>query len=370
MTDFNITPVEELIDEIRRGGRILILDDRDDTRNEGVVMVAAEHCTAEHVTFMARQARGLVCLGLTAERCLQLNLPPMVDRDDSESPRFTLSIEAAQGIDTGISAADRALTVQVAVASHAKPADIVQPGHIFPLAAEAGGVLTRAGHTEAAVDYARIAGLTPAGVIADVLDENGELADGPALARFVEQHGIKVGTVADLIHYRIANERTVERIREGSLQTAYGEFQLVAYRDTTAGDIHIALSLGEIDADQPTLARVHASTTLRDIAADASAGASSWSAHKSLEAIAEEGRGVLVILGRSESTEQLLGSLDAALNPSEPSDAPPVESYNTVGVGSQILRDLGVGKIRVMGAPIKYNAISGFGLEVTDFLTP
>ena len=186
----------------------------------------------------------------------------------------------------------------------------------------------------------------------------------------MEQHRIKVGTVADLIHYRIANERTVERIREGSLQTAYGEFQLVAYRDTTAGDIHIALSLGEIDADQPTLARVHASTTLRDIAADASAGASSWSAHKSLEAIAEEGRGVLVILGRSESTEQLLSSLDAALNPSETTDAPPVESYNTVGVGSQILRDLGVGKIRVMGAPIKYNAISGFGLEVTDFLTP
>ncbi|MEM1404174.1 MAG: 3,4-dihydroxy-2-butanone-4-phosphate synthase [Pseudomonadota bacterium] len=369
MTDLHITPVEELIDEIRRGGRILILDDRDETSNEGVVMVAAEHCTAEHVTFMARQARGLVCLGLTAERCMQLNLPPMVDRDDSDSPRFTLSIEAAQGIDTGISAADRALTVQVAVASHAQPADVVQPGHIFPLAAEAGGVLNRAGHTEAAVDYARIAGLTPAGVIADVLDENGELADGPALVRFVQEHGLKVGTVADLIQYRIANEHTIERIREGALQTAYGEFQLFAYRDTTSGDVHIALSQGDIDPSQPTLARVHASTTLRDIAASISRNPS-WSAHKSLEAIAAAGRGVLVILGRSESDEQLISSLDAALNPAAPVDAQPLESYNTIGAGSQILRDLGVGKIRLMGPPIKYNAISGFGLEVTDFLTP
>lgn len=370
MSELNINSVGELLDDLRHGRMVVILDERDERSNEGVVMVAAEHCSADHVTFMARKARGLVCLALTRERCEQLDLPPMVAGRESDTSHFTLSIEAAQGIDTGISAADRALTVQVAVAPQAVPADIVQPGHIFPLAAQPGGVLTRAGHTETAVDYTRIAGLTPAAVIADVLDDQGELADGPALISFANTHGLKVGTVADLIHYRIANEKTIERVREGDLATRYGNFQLATYRDRTHGGLHIALSLGEIRAQNPTLVRVHASSTLRDLLGSEVRGQVGWSAQRSLEAIAEAGSGVMVLLARSETDEQLLHSVDLALGDIEPRDPRAGDSYNTVGVGSQILRELGVGKIRLMGAPIKYNAISGFGLEVIDYLEP
>nr|WP_202962425.1 3,4-dihydroxy-2-butanone-4-phosphate synthase [Congregibacter litoralis] len=369
----SISSVGELLDDLRQGRMVVILDERnekDARNNEGVVMVAAEHCSAEHVTFMARKARGLVCLALTQERCEQLDLPPMVAGAASDNSHFTLSIEAAKGIDTGISAADRAHTVQVAVAAQAEPADIVQPGHIFPLAAQAGGVLTRAGHTETAVDYTRIAGLTPAAVIADVLDDQGELADGPALTAFAEEHGLKVGTVADLIHYRIANEQTIERVREGVISTRYGNFQLATYRDRTHGGLHIALSLGEISATEPTLVRVHATSTLRDLLGSDVQGQVGWSVQRSLAAIAKSGSGVLVLLGRSETDEQLLHSVDLALGEIEPRDPKASDSYNTVGVGSQILRELGVGKIRLMGAPIKYNAISGFGLEVIDYLEP
>lgn len=370
MSTLRINSVGELLDDLRHGQMVMILDERHGRSNEGVVMVAAEHCGADHITFMARRARGLVCLALTRERCEQLDLPPMVAGKDSDTSHFTLSIEAAQGIDTGISAADRAHTVRVAVAPQAKAADIVQPGHIFPLTAEPGGVLTRAGHTETAVDYTRIAGLTPAAVIADVLDEQGELADGPALMAFAEAHDLKVGTVADLIHYRIANEKTIDRVREGGLETRYGRFQLATYRDRTHGGLHIALSLGDISADTPTLVRVHASSTLRDLLASELPAQGSWSAQHCLEAIAREGRGVMVLLSRSETDEQLLHSVDLALGTVELRESKAGDSYNTVGVGSQILRDLGVGKIRLMGAPIKYNAISGFGLEVIDYLEP
>jgi 3,4-dihydroxy 2-butanone 4-phosphate synthase/GTP cyclohydrolase II len=370
MNALMINSVGELLDELRQGRMVVILDERDEQKNEGVVMVAAEHCTADHVTFMARRARGLVCLALTQERCAQLDLPPMVGGGDGESARFTLSIEAAQGIDTGISAADRALTVRVAVAPQAVPADIVQPGHIFPLAAEPGGVLTRAGHTETAVDYTRIAGLTPAAVIADVLDEQGELADGASLIEFARTHGLKMGTVADLIHYRIAHEKTIERVREGELQTRYGRFYMAAYRDATHGGLHVAIRLGDIRPEEPTLVRVHASSTLRDLLGSEVQGAVGWSAQRCLEKIAEEGTGVMVLLSRSETDEQLLHSVDLALGNIEPRGPQAGDSYNTVGVGSQILRDLGVGKIRLMGAPIKYNAISGFGLEVIDYLEP
>ncbi|EED30731.1 riboflavin biosynthesis protein ribAB [gamma proteobacterium NOR5-3] len=370
MSELSINSVGELLDDLRHGRMVVILDERDERRNEGVVMVAAEHCSADHVTFMARKARGLVCLALTQERCEQLDLPPMVAGRESDTSHFTLSIEAAQGIDTGISAADRALTVQVAVAPQAVPGDIVQPGHIFPLAAQPGGVLTRAGHTETAVDYTRIAGLTPAAVIADVLDDQGELADGPALIAFAKTHGLKVGTVADLIHYRIANEKTIERVREGDLATRYGRFQLATYRDRTHGGLHMALSLGEIVAESPTLVRVHASSTLRDLLGTEVRGQLGWSVQRSLEAISAAGSGVLVLLSRGETDEQLLHSVDLALGNIEPRDPKAGDSYNTVGVGSQILRELGVGKIRLMGAPIKYNAISGFGLEVIDYLEP
>ncbi len=370
MNGATMNSVGELLDDIRHGRMVVILDERDEQRNEGVVMVAAEHCTPDHVTFMARRARGLVCLALTQERCRQLNLPPMVDGSDGNTARFTLSIEAAKGIDTGISAADRAHTVQVAVDNQTQAADIVQPGHIFPLAAESGGVLIRAGHTESAVDYARIAGLTPAGVIADVLNDAGELADGATLLAFAREHGLKVGSIADLIHYRLANERTIKVLREGSLETAHGRFRVTAYRDQTHGGLHFALSCGDIDAEQPTLVRVHVSGTLRDVLGSPVPGSTGWSAQRCLQAIAREGRGVLVLLARSESDEQLLQSLDLALGTLPAPEPSAGDSYNTVGLGSQILRDLGVGKIRLMGPPIKYNAISGFGLEVIDYLDP
>tara|TARA_B110000503_G_scaffold24161_2_gene38029 strand:+ start:17270 stop:18385 length:1116 start_codon:yes stop_codon:yes gene_type:complete len=365
-----LNSVDELISEIRQGRMVVLIDDDADSNNEGVVMVAGEHCEAQHVNFMARQARGLICLALTEERCQQLNLPPMVEDAQGEKANFTLSIEASVGIDTGISAADRARTVQVAVAPHARPVDIVQPGHIFPLTARPGGVLMRAGHTEAASDYARLAGLLPAAVITDILTPVGELADGQALREFAAQHDLKIGSVADLIHFRMVNERTIRRIREGTINTAHGEFQLTVYRDQTAGDVHMALSRGEILASEPTLVRVHVQSVMRDLVTSKLSDRPTWSLGKCLQAVADSGRGVVVLLAQAERPEQLLASIDMALG--EPNAGPSVlpDTYTTVGLGSQILQDLGVGKIRLMGAPIKYNAISGFDLEVLDFVDP
>ena len=362
--------VDELISEIRQGRMVVLVDDDADSNNEGVVMVAAEHCDAGHVNFMARQARGLVCLTLTEERCRQLNLPLMVDEGLGEKAHFTLSIEAAEGIDTGISAADRARTVQAAVAPFARPQDIVQPGHIFPLAAMPGGVLTRAGHTEAGSDYARLAGLLPAAVITDILTPAGMLADGAALREFADKHQLKIGSIADLIHFRMVNERTIRRVREGTINTAYGEFRLTAYRDQTAGAVHLALSRGKIVPEQPTLVRVHVQSALRDLVTSRIPEQASWNMASCLQAVAENGRGVIVLLARCESPEQLLASIDMALGAAGQGGALSPDSYTTVGLGSQILKDLGVGKIHLMGAPIKYNAISGFGLEVLDFVQP
>lgn len=365
-----LNSVDELISDIRQGRMVVLLDDDADSHNEGVVMVAAEHCDAKHVTFMARQARGLICLTLTEERCRQLDLPPMVDDAQGEKSNFTLSIEAAVGIDTGISAADRALTVQAAVAPYAKPSDIVQPGHIFPLTAMPGGVLMRAGHTEAASDYARLAGLLPAAVIADILTPDGMVADGSALREFAVRHALKIGSIADLIHFRMVNERTIRRIREGSIDTEHGEFRLTVYRDQTAGDVHLALSRGEIKAQEPTLVRVHVQSIMRDLVTSKISDGPAWSMGKCLQAVADNGRGVVVLLARAERTEQLLASIDMALGGTNTGAGTTPDTYTTVGLGSQILNDLGVGKIHLMGAPIKYNAISGFDLEVLDYIEP
>ena len=365
-----VNTVDEMISDLRQGKMVVLLDDDADSHNEGVVMAAAEHVDAKIVTFMARKARGLVCLTLTEERCRQLNLPPMVEDGDGENSNFTLSIEATEGIDTGISAVDRALTVQAAVAPHACAADIVQPGHIFPLTVMSGGVLTRAGHTEAASDYARLAGLLPAAVIADILTPQGTLAGGPTLREFATEHQLKMGTIADLIHFRLENERTVRRIREGVVQTAHGEFRLVAYRDQIAGGVHVALTVGEITPETPTLVRVHVNSALRDLVGCEMPGQPSWSIGKCLKTVAEAGRGVVVLLARDESPDQLLGSIDAALGERPGSSNDSHNSHPTVGLGSQILKDLGVGKIHLMGAPIKYTGISGFDLEVQEFVKP
>ncbi|NQX88566.1 MAG: 3,4-dihydroxy-2-butanone-4-phosphate synthase [Halioglobus sp.] len=362
--------VDELISDIRQRRMVVLLDDDTDSNNAGVVLVAAECCEAGHVTFMARQARGLICLALTEERCRQLDLPPMVDGARGEKSNFTLSIEAATGIETGISAADRARTVQAAVAHHATPADIVQPGHIFPLTALPGGVLVRAGHTEASCDYARLAGLLPAAVIADILNPDGTVADGAALADFARQHELKIGSIADLIHFRMVNERTIRRIREGMIDTEYGRFRLTVYRDQTGAGIHLALSRGDIQAEQPTLVRVHVQSVMRDLVTSKVSDRPAWSFGNCLKAVAERGKGVIVLLSKPEHAGRLLASVDMALGAGDASAAPSPDIYTSVGLGSQILKDLGVGKIQLMGAPIKYNAISGFDLEVLEFVDP
>lgn len=258
--------VEEIISDIRAGRMVVLLDDdADKGLNEGVVMMGAEHVEAQHVNFMARQAKGLVCLALTEERCQILGLPPMADEPSGEKSNFTVSIEAREGITTGISAADRARTIQVAVAPTTVAADIVQPGHIFPLTAVPGGVLTRAGHTEAASDYARLAGLQPAAMITDILNNDGSLAGGAELVEFASTHKLKIGSIADLIHFRVVSERTIRKVRAGKVATEFGEFDLTTYRDQTTGHVHMALHLGDIRPDDPSLVRVHVQSAVRDM---------------------------------------------------------------------------------------------------------
>ena len=296
----------------------------------------------------------------------------MADEPSGEKSNFTVSIEAREGISTGISAADRARTIQVAVAANTVAEDIVQPGHIFPLTAMPGGVLTRAGHTEAAVDYARLAGLQPAAMMADVLTAAGELANGAELAAFAQEHDLKIGSIADLIHFRVVSERTVRKVREGKVDTAHGEFTLSAYRDQSSGRLHMALHTGDISAEVPTLVRVHAPSTVRDMLGAEAPDWPSWNIGRCLAAVNEAGAGVVVVLAATETDDAVLDSVDIALgqHPRDDSNPASASTYTTVGIGSQILRDLGVGKIRLMGAPIKYNAISGYDLEVTEFVSP
>jgi 3,4-dihydroxy 2-butanone 4-phosphate synthase/GTP cyclohydrolase II len=335
----------------------------------GFVVVGAEHCEADHIAFMARQARGLVCLAMTPARCVELELPLMVEGDDSQSP-FTLSIEAATGIDTGISAADRARTVRVAVDSNSRAADLVQPGHIFPIAAAVGGVLNRTAPPEAAIDLATLAGLIPAAVFTEVLDHEGALAAGPFLEEFADRYQLLAGRVSDLVTYRLANQKTIELIRQGMMETRYGAFEVFAYRDMTQGRVHLALKRGSIRAAQPTLVRVHVTAVLRDLVGTTLEGRASWSFDASLKAIAEAESGVLVLLSKPETADDLLGDIDRLMGQAQVDPQPSAEGYNQIGMGAQILRDLGVGQIRLLGAPLKYNALAGFGLEVLDFLMP
>ena len=365
-----LNSVEELIADLRRGQMVVLIDDDSDSHSEGVVMVAADFITPDHVNFMARKAKGLVCLALTRERCVQLNLPLMAENTQAEKNNFTLSIEARHGIDTGISAADRALTVQVAVAPNAKPEDIVQPGHIFPLAAEQGGVLTRAGHTEAAVDYARLAGSSPTAVIADILTAEGHLADGDGLREFAKQWGLKIGSIAELIHFRLKHERTVKRVREGAIQTAHGELYLVAYQDQISRLIHIALTKGAIRAETSIAVRMHVQSTLRDLVGTQIAEVTSWDTHSAIEYLTQQPAGIAVILANDESSDSVLHSVDLALGNRDAILPKQHPSYSRIGIGSQILKDLGVSKISLLGAPMKYNALSGFDLEVNCFIEP
>ncbi|MGP0175053.1 bifunctional 3,4-dihydroxy-2-butanone-4-phosphate synthase/GTP cyclohydrolase II [Pseudomonas sp. NCHU5208] len=354
-----LNTAEELIEDIRAGKMVILMDD-EDRENEGDIIIASECVTAEHINFMARFARGLICMPMTRERCELLNLPLMAPRNGSGfGTKFTVSIEAAEGVTTGISAADRARTVQAAVARNAVAEDIVSPGHIFPLMAQPGGVLARAGHTEAACDLARMAGFEPSGVICEIMNDDGTMARRPELEQFAEQHNLKIGTIADLIHYRLIHERTVERISEQPLDTELGQFNLVTYRDGVEDTAHMALTLGSICADEPTLVRVHNMDPLRDLFLVNLPGR--WSLRAAMAEVAKAGSGVVLLLGNPLTGPELL-SLLGRQQPSSPA------TYSTVGAGSQILRDLGVRKMRLMSSPMKFNAISGFDLEVVEYL--
>jgi 3,4-dihydroxy 2-butanone 4-phosphate synthase/GTP cyclohydrolase II len=326
-----ISSTPEIIGEIQ-AGRMVVLVDEEDRENEGDLVMAAEFVTPQAINFMATHGRGLICLTLTEERCRQLDLPPMVNNNRSQmGTNFTVSIEAAQGVTTGISAADRARTVQAAVRREAKPEDLVQPGHIFPLLAQTGGVLVRAGHTEAGCDLAELAGLTPAAVICEVLRDDGEMARLPDLLEFADKHGLKVGTIADLIHYRSRTESLVERVAERVVDTAYGRFRLVAFRDVTADEVHLALVRGEVTPGKEILVRVHEPFSVID-ALDASSTLHSWNLHEAMKTIAGAEAGVIVLLHRSETGEAVLERLEA-----QPGATPQEMDLRTYGIGAQIL---------------------------------
>jgi len=365
-----IATPEQLVSELRHGHMVLMMIDNSAGSATGIVVMAAELCEAEQITFMARKARGLVCLGLTRARCEQLALPMMVEGSTADAASFTLSIEAAVGIDTGISAADRARTVRAAVVPDAKPSDLVQPGHIFPVAAADGGVLIRADRAEATTDLARLAGLLPAAVFTDVLNAAGDLARDDEVMAFAAEHGLPVGRVSDLVHFRLANEHTVTRLREGQITTAHGPMQLTVYREATQKQVHLALSCGDIRSDAPTLVRVHITSVLRDLVGTELNGHQSWRFDDSLRAIAAAERGVLVLISKPETSDDILAGVDRLLGNAPLEASSSSYGYASIGLGAQILRDLGVGQINLLGAPVKYNALSGFGLEVIDFVSP
>jgi 3,4-dihydroxy 2-butanone 4-phosphate synthase/GTP cyclohydrolase II len=354
--------IEELVADIRAGRMVVIVDD-EDRENEGDLIMAAGKVRPEDINFMAREARGLICLALSEQRCRQLGLKPMVaDNTSPHHTNFTVSIEAAEGVTTGISAFDRAHTVQVAVRPDAGPQDLTQPGHIFPLTAQPGGVLTRAGHTEAACDLAALAGLEPAGVLVEVLHEDGSMARRPELEAFAARHGLKIGTIADLIRYRLDTEKTVERIYEGEVDTEFGRFRLVAYRDLLARETHFALVRGAVDDGAPVLTRVHVRNTLSDVL-HLEREDLGLTVTAALRRIAEEGRGVVVVLAGDADADALLERLRGATPPEEQSGT----HWRRLGLGAQILADLGASRLRVLGTPRKLVGLAGFGLEVVGY---
>ncbi|MDR7097707.1 MULTISPECIES: 3,4-dihydroxy-2-butanone-4-phosphate synthase [Lysobacteraceae] len=372
----SFSPIPELLEEIRAGRMVVIVDD-EDRENEGDLIMAAELVRPQDINFMVTHARGLVCLSLTRERCKQLGLPPMVrDNTSPHHTNFTVSIEAAEGVTTGISAYDRAHTVRTAVRPDAGAADLSQPGHIFPLMAQPGGVLNRAGHTEAASDLALLAGMEPAGVLVEILNPDGSMARRPQLEAFAREHGLKMGSIEDLIRYRLATEHTIERVDERDIDTEHGGFRLVSYRDRLSHGLHFALVRGDVDAATPTLVRVHVQNPLAD--------ALHWrradfgpAVGDVLAAIAREGRGALVLLGDHADADALLARVRAhpeAASHEEPAQRPSrghaLAEWRRNGAGAQILADLGLGKLRVLGTPRRQVGLAGFGLEVVEYVEP
>ncbi len=366
-----ISPVSEIIDDLRDGRMVIVMDD-EDRENEGDLLVAAEHVNAQDINFMARYGRGLICLTLTEQRCQQLDLPLMISGPRRRgNTSFTVSIEAARGVTTGISTADRATTVHAAIRKDAKPADVVVPGHVFPLMAERGGVLARAGHTEAGVDLARLAGLEPACVLCEIMNDDGTMARLPELEEFARGHDLKIGTIADLIRYRTEHESTIRRMAEADLPTEFGEFRVVAYHDTISERVHLALVRGAISHEAPTLVRVHVQQSALDLFADVQR-AGHWTFRAALQHVAAEESGVVVVLYYPESPENLLDRVRHFAESGEILELPVKkrhrEELRTYGLGSQILADLGVGKMRVLGRPMKLPGMSGFDLEVVEYV--
>ncbi len=370
-----VSPIEEVLTDYRQGKMVILVDD-EGRENEGDLLVSAECVTDDHINFMASQGRGLICLTLTEERCQQLDLPLMVSRNSARfSTNFTVSIEAAQGVTTGISAQDRAITVRTAVKRNAVPEDIVTPGHIFPIKSQPGGVLTRAGHTEAGVDMARLCGYEPASVICEILNEDGTMARLPDLLEFGKNHEIKIGTIADLISFRLDNDPTVKRIAEHLLRMEHGEFKSMVYLDEVEGGVHMALVYGEIDVSEPVAVRVHVHRGLLDIVLHSNLP-ESWNIDTALKSIVEHGSGVLVLLAYHESAEELASRIDLRNNPRRRADrnddhlASPQSPANLrmLGAGGQILADLGVQQLLALGTEKRTFGLSGFGLEVVEYI--
>jgi 3,4-dihydroxy 2-butanone 4-phosphate synthase / GTP cyclohydrolase II len=363
-----VSPVEDIVAELR-AGRMVILVDEEDRENEGDLVLAADHVSPEAINFMARFGRGLICLTLTRERCQYLGLPPMTLRNGtSHGTAFTVSIEAAQGVSTGISAADRARTIQVAVSPNSQAQDLVQPGHVFPLQAVDGGVLMRAGHTEAGCDLARMAGCSPSSVICEIMKDDGTMARLPDLQLFAAEHGLKIGTIADLIEHRSRTESLVSKVGSRPLQTSHGMFQAHAFQESSTGDVHLALVRGQWDAHTPVLARVHEPMSVFD-ALEVGRAMHSWSLDAALQHIDQAQCGVVVLLNCGETSAQLLAQFDGTARPAHGPERGRMD-LRSYGVGAQILRECGVQRMRLMGTPRRMPSMAGYGLEITGYLTP
>jgi 3,4-dihydroxy 2-butanone 4-phosphate synthase/GTP cyclohydrolase II len=359
----------EIIDDFKQGKMVIIMDD-EDRENEGDLVMAAECVTPEDINFMARFGRGLICLTLTEQHCKKLRLTPMVsDNQAAYATNFTVSIEAAKGVTTGISASDRALTIRAAVNPEAKAEDIVQPGHIFPLKAQLGGVLTRAGHTEAGCDLAQLSGKAPSAVIVEILNEDGSMARRADLESFAEFHRLKIGTIADLISYRLENEMTVQRLSRCHMPTEHGDFELVSFQDTVNRQVHLALVYGDIKTEEETLVRVHMADPLNDLLG-ATRDTVHWPLDEVMAEIQRVGKGILVVLRQPQQNKRLADKVELyqQQDRSEILTGPKVGwDMRTFGVGAQILAELGVKKMRVMGTPTKLTGLSGFGLELVGY---
>jgi 3,4-dihydroxy 2-butanone 4-phosphate synthase/GTP cyclohydrolase II len=371
MASNELNTIPELLEDISAGRMVVVMDDAD-RENEGDLIMAASKVRPEDINFMARFGRGLICLSLTRERCQQLNLPLMVNQNQTRfATNFTVSIEAAEGITTGISAYDRAHTIRTAVRPDASRSDLSQPGHVFPLMAQPGGVLARAGHTEASVDLALLAGLEPAAVLVEILNEDGSMARRPQLEKFAREHGLKIGTIADLIHYRMQTEKTVELLSTHSVDTDFGPFALHTYRDTIDGRLHLVLMRGQVKTDEPFLVRVHVQNPLSDVL---SMRRSDFGLplRTALSEVAAADSGMVLVLGADHSEEELLRLIQQQkqLSIAANGDNRRARELRTYGIGAQIIADLGVRKMRVMSAPMKLSGLAGFGLEVVEYVHP